>query len=931
MYEFKTMNRRNRFAPVFIVAGGILLLGYSYYIYTNLNNEIYEAAGKAEKCEGHGKILKQQLKVVYHHTSKLEDALRREKENHKTTKLDYTTKIKDYDLNITKSKHEALNRFSALDTSYKMLKANHDELSENHVMLQQQYVRLSDDHKRITDLAKKDFENLKSSKETESFSLQGRIQELFNSKVHYQEQAKINQEYYEQTTNQLKEATDLAHQYMARIQYFEEHTSSLQEQIKKCDIQTKNITQSASSKTDDNLVDNTKFKTKEELDKNVGKLKNELKEPLENLDGIKDALRIGLDNVTDQIEPRDKNVKELLKKTPENSSFKKSSETIEQLADHISEPNKHDIAEQDSTQENKGLDKNKEVILENNIAEVKGVSNVEIPDRFKGSLMDSSIDKQQNIDSAVYDKRDSEVEEEEPYRRALEGREIPDEETENREIPDEPIAKPTSTTALPSIDNNFPRRKLPSLKNMQDFLVSTTAQPLVKLENNNVTKKRLTLKDMLKASQSSEDKKDGTVNKELIFPKKTPVIKLLHIDGVGNPIDSTKNEGDSIVTLPPVQSTTTELDHHDVVKPRALQLMRPIKKSNIEPVVINDQNLNSLNLTEEDHIKWNPQPIDSGKQIEQTNQLQVPNEAVNQLQVPNEAANQLQVPIEAANQLQVPNEAVNQLQVPNKVVNQLQVPNEAANQPQLPNVEGNQLQVPDAVKHLETAIEEKVGRDNQLKPPGPTTKVGKVEDEDEEVDEDGKTKDEMTEEEKAEYTHDEQNLIKNNGVDEFEQGESDHDSHVVQNVGDIEEHILHQEKEKDSGNTKLIENAIRKPAAVVEDQIKRVYPIDENKQVNKIDGKYHEKLNDDKNENEKKTFKKVEEEDTAEEKGDVTLEDDENGDQNLDQNGGVAGGVNGIKKNGVVGRNNQEDLEEREENEEDNHLAGGVEETENDN
>ena len=52
------------------------------------------------------------------------------------------------------------------------IQANNDELNENHIALQQQYMRLSSDHKSITEAAKKDYEALKSAKETESFTLQ---------------------------------------------------------------------------------------------------------------------------------------------------------------------------------------------------------------------------------------------------------------------------------------------------------------------------------------------------------------------------------------------------------------------------------------------------------------------------------------------------------------------------------------------------------------------------------------------------------------------------------------------------------------------------------------------------------------------------------------------------------------------------------------
>lgn len=217
-----------------VVVGGFLIIAYGYYTFTELNHQLSIKDDIISRITQRKNEINNQLKVVYTHTTKLEQALKITKEKHKETKLELLTKLNEFDANLTKTKHEAHNRFNALDTDYKMLKANYDEIQENHAALQQQYVRLSEDHKHVASEAKLDYDKLRDAKEAESISLQNRIQDLFNGKIYYQEKAKQNQEYYENTMKKYEEIKKLSLEYTDRIEQYQQEIKNLKENLHAC-------------------------------------------------------------------------------------------------------------------------------------------------------------------------------------------------------------------------------------------------------------------------------------------------------------------------------------------------------------------------------------------------------------------------------------------------------------------------------------------------------------------------------------------------------------------------------------------------------------------------------------------------------------------------------------------------------------------------
>jgi len=168
------LSRRGKpYGPTVLFIALLLIAGYGYYLYNEQYSKFIESKGKLVLVKKKQLSLKSQLQVVYEHRTKLETALIREKKNHRITKNEFIAKIKGCQANLTKAKYEALNRFNALDTEHKMLKAKHEEVNTDYSNLQQQYVRLSEDHQKIVNGQREDFERLKENKEKESRSLQG--------------------------------------------------------------------------------------------------------------------------------------------------------------------------------------------------------------------------------------------------------------------------------------------------------------------------------------------------------------------------------------------------------------------------------------------------------------------------------------------------------------------------------------------------------------------------------------------------------------------------------------------------------------------------------------------------------------------------------------------------------------------------------------
>ncbi|KAJ7376204.1 hypothetical protein OS493_036185 [Desmophyllum pertusum] len=88
---------------------------------------------------------------------------------------DFSRKQNDFILNVTRSKHEAMNRFYSLETRYNMLKAQNKELDTDYNRLRQQYTRLSSEHSQLNNQQKRNYQLYKEQKTNEIASLDGKV------------------------------------------------------------------------------------------------------------------------------------------------------------------------------------------------------------------------------------------------------------------------------------------------------------------------------------------------------------------------------------------------------------------------------------------------------------------------------------------------------------------------------------------------------------------------------------------------------------------------------------------------------------------------------------------------------------------------------------------------------------------------------------
>jgi len=223
------LSRRGKpYGPTVLFIALLLIAGYGYYLYNEQYSKFIESKGKLVLVKKKQLSLKSQLQVVYEHRTKLETALIREKKNHRITKNEFIAKIKGCQANLTKAKYEALNRFNALDTEHKMLKAKHEEVNTDYSNLQQQYVRLSEDHQKIVNGQREDFERLKENKEKESRSLQARVRTLFNEK---EEQKAEASKYFGYYRSERSERTKLT----STLSELKSKNSDLENQVSLCE------------------------------------------------------------------------------------------------------------------------------------------------------------------------------------------------------------------------------------------------------------------------------------------------------------------------------------------------------------------------------------------------------------------------------------------------------------------------------------------------------------------------------------------------------------------------------------------------------------------------------------------------------------------------------------------------------------------------
>eukprot|EP00795_Rhopilema_esculentum_P007073 gene7073-12712_t len=145
--------------------------------------------------------------------------------------------MRECNMNLTRAKHESMNRFNALDTEHKMLQAKHEEINTDYSNLQQQYVRLSEDHQKIVNGQKEDYERLKDTKEKESRSLQERVQTLYDEKEEQKTEAAKYVGYYRSERNERVRVTNENQRIKDDLTKMEEENSALESQREKLKAQ----------------------------------------------------------------------------------------------------------------------------------------------------------------------------------------------------------------------------------------------------------------------------------------------------------------------------------------------------------------------------------------------------------------------------------------------------------------------------------------------------------------------------------------------------------------------------------------------------------------------------------------------------------------------------------------------------------------------
>ncbi|KAL9970030.1 hypothetical protein ACROYT_G022339 [Oculina patagonica] len=182
--------------------------------------------------------LSSQLQVVYEHRARLERSLQKEKTDHKNTKLDFAKKQNDFILNITRSKHEAMNRFNSLETQYNMLKAQNKELDTDYNRLRQQYTRLSSEHSQLNNQLKRNFQLYKEQKTNEIASLDEEIKTLKQQVVSLRTHLKSRADEVEQYKLSSSQALAANQKQQETVKTLQEQLASYKEKLKKTQLRS---------------------------------------------------------------------------------------------------------------------------------------------------------------------------------------------------------------------------------------------------------------------------------------------------------------------------------------------------------------------------------------------------------------------------------------------------------------------------------------------------------------------------------------------------------------------------------------------------------------------------------------------------------------------------------------------------------------------
>lgn len=227
-------NRRNKpiwqAAVLLSLVGG---LGYTFYLYNVTTMDLEVVRLEADKYLKQQESLSSQLQVVYEHRARLERSLQKEKLDHKNTKSDFSKRQNAFLLNITRSKHEAMNRFNSLETQYNMVKAQAKEIETDFNRLQQQYSRLSSEHGLVVNEQKRNFQMYKEQKTNELLSLQEEVKTLKEQVVSLRTHLQSKSQETEQYKFSSSRALEASRIYQEKLKMLEEELASYKEMVKK--------------------------------------------------------------------------------------------------------------------------------------------------------------------------------------------------------------------------------------------------------------------------------------------------------------------------------------------------------------------------------------------------------------------------------------------------------------------------------------------------------------------------------------------------------------------------------------------------------------------------------------------------------------------------------------------------------------------------
>lgn len=195
--------RRSKYVDFAIFGSFFLLFVYLYFSRQVLLDRIDQKRTEQLKLEQMTNTLKEELKIVYYHTAKLEEALKLEQDGHKLTSVKLLTQTGDFNVNFTKIKRLHDLKIKAIEDDINKYSLENEELKVRHAKAVDDYTVLATKHKEISVQAHLDYDKLRVKKENESLALQKTIQEIYNKKIQFQKRALDIEDDYKKTLKKL--------------------------------------------------------------------------------------------------------------------------------------------------------------------------------------------------------------------------------------------------------------------------------------------------------------------------------------------------------------------------------------------------------------------------------------------------------------------------------------------------------------------------------------------------------------------------------------------------------------------------------------------------------------------------------------------------------------------------------------------------------